>query len=82
MHRAHNPCSKSLKNGIRLICKKNLLYEFRLFLLLRKRKIEKSNMANNACPYPTIDQTNLYPASTPPSYEQSQFQRKPVPQTT
>ena len=35
-------------------------------------------MANNACPYPTIDQTNLDSASTPPSYEQSQFQGKPV----
>ena len=34
-------------------------------------------MANNS-PYPTVGQTNLDSASAPPSYEQSQFQGKPV----
>merc|ERR1712079_254974 len=47
------------------------------FLLLKKRKMEKSNMANNA-PYPTMGQTNLDSASAPPSYEQSQFQENPA----
>merc|ERR1712038_972962 len=47
------------------------------FLLLKKRKMEKSNMANNA-PYPTVSQTNLDSASAPPSYEQSQFQGNPA----
>ena len=47
------------------------------FLLLKKRKMEKSNMANNA-PYPTVDQTNFDSVSAPPSYEQSQFQGNPA----
>jgi len=35
-------------------------------------------MANNASPYPTLDQTNFDSATAPPSYEQSQFQGNPV----
>jgi len=35
-------------------------------------------MANNASPYPTLDQTNFESATAPPSYEQSQFQGNPA----
>ena len=35
-------------------------------------------MANNASPYPTLDQTNFDSATAPPSYEQSQFQGNPA----
>jgi hypothetical protein len=40
--------------------------------------MEKSDMANNASPYPTLDQTNFDSATAPPSYEQSQFQGNPA----
>ena len=35
-------------------------------------------MANNASPYPTLDQTNFDSATAPPSYDQSQFQGNPA----